>query len=222
MRQRLLLLPCDEGGTPHGAAVAVPEPAHRGWRRVGGTSKAMVRLGLCSERRGWTPHHHRDKKLVSKCCFFCFGGFLSLYFPKAPNMTRDPLLHPVGHTGSLQKNTNNPYHVVFASRWQFSATNMKNFLLQITPRIPLGKKVFITKKEKKKNSNRMANRKKKKKGTQMSLTCRWPSIHNRVEVLNSNSKLRQEAAIPMEQLASQRRKYNFLTAKPCNSPFCRL
>lgn len=94
MRQRLLLLPCDEGGTPHGAAVAVPEPAHRGWRRVGGTSKAMVRLGLCSERRGWTPHHHGDKKLVSKCCFFCFGGFLSLYFPKAPNMTRDPLVAP--------------------------------------------------------------------------------------------------------------------------------
>lgn len=75
-----------------------------------------------------------------------------MYFPKAPNMTRDPLLHPVGHTGSLQKNTNNPYHVVFASHWQFSATNMKNFLLQITPRIPLGKKVFITKKEKKKTA----------------------------------------------------------------------
>lgn len=87
---------------------------------------------------------------------------------------------------------------------------------------PSGKESIYNKKRKeKKNSNRMANRK-KKKGTQMSLTCRWPSIHNRVEVLNSNSKLRQEAAIPMEQLASQRRKYNFLTAKPCNSPFCRL
>lgn len=83
-----------------------------------------------------------------------------------------------------------------------------------------GKESIYNKKNQ--NSNRMENRTKKKKGTQMSLTCRWPSIHNRVEVLNSNSKLRQEAAIPMEQLASQRRKYNFLTAKPCNSPFCRL
>lgn len=30
VRQRLLLLTCDEGGAPHRAAVAVPKPTNRG------------------------------------------------------------------------------------------------------------------------------------------------------------------------------------------------
>lgn len=78
VRQRVLLLTCDEGGAPHRAAVAVPKPAHRGWRWVGGAAEAMVWLSLCSERRGRAPHHHGDRIIVSKCsltevsvCFVC-------------------------------------------------------------------------------------------------------------------------------------------------------
>lgn len=48
----MLLLTRDEGGAPHRAAVAVPEPAHGGRGRVRGAAEAMVGLGLCSERRG--------------------------------------------------------------------------------------------------------------------------------------------------------------------------
>lgn len=86
MRQWVLLLPCDEGGAPHWAAVAVPEPAHRGWWGVGGAAKAMVRLSLCSERRGRAPHHHGQRKSVSEC----------LFFPQ--KMARDPLLFSATHT----------------------------------------------------------------------------------------------------------------------------
>lgn len=67
VRQRVLLLTCDEGGAPHRAAVTVPKPAHRGWRGVRGATEAMVGLGLCSERWGWAPHRHGDRKLVSEC-----------------------------------------------------------------------------------------------------------------------------------------------------------
>ncbi len=79
MWQRVLLLTCDEGGAPHRAAVTVSEPAHRGWRWVRGAAEAMVWLSLCSERRGWAPHHHNDRKLVSESSLIggsvCFGVF---------------------------------------------------------------------------------------------------------------------------------------------------
>lgn len=65
VRQRVLLLTCDEGGAPHRAAMAVSEPTHRGWWWIWGAAEAMVGLGLCSERRGWAPHHHSNGKLVS-------------------------------------------------------------------------------------------------------------------------------------------------------------
>lgn len=79
VRQRGLLLTWDEGGAPHRAAVAVPEPAHRRGRWVRGAAEAMVWLGLCSERWGWAPHHHGDRKSVSECTLigrsvcFCFS-----------------------------------------------------------------------------------------------------------------------------------------------------
>lgn len=86
MRQRVLLLTCDEGGAPHRAAVAVPEPAHRGWRWVRGAAEAMVWLSLCSERRGWAPHHHSDRKLVSECALI--GGTVCFVFPKGTKVDK--------------------------------------------------------------------------------------------------------------------------------------
>lgn len=52
VRQRVLLLTRNEGGAPHRAAVAVPEPTHRGRGWVRSAAESMVGLGLCSERRG--------------------------------------------------------------------------------------------------------------------------------------------------------------------------
>lgn len=80
VRQWVLLLPRDEGGTPHGTAVAVPEPAHSGWWWwVGGAPETMVRLCLCGERWGWAPHCQRDKKVVSKCSLI--SGSIGFVFP---------------------------------------------------------------------------------------------------------------------------------------------
>lgn len=63
-----LLLARNEGGAPHRTAVAVPKPTHRRRRRVRGAPEPVVRLGLCGERGGRTPHHHGDN-------FFSLLGF---------------------------------------------------------------------------------------------------------------------------------------------------
>lgn len=98
VRQWVLLLTCDEGGAPHRAAVAVPEPAHRGWRRVRGAAEAMVWLGLCSERRGWAPHRHGDRKLVSECALIGGSVCFVLFFPRAQMPTWDPQFYLVRNT----------------------------------------------------------------------------------------------------------------------------
>lgn len=50
--RRVLLLTCDEGGPPHGAAVAIPQPAYRRGARIWCRTEPVLRLGLCCERRG--------------------------------------------------------------------------------------------------------------------------------------------------------------------------
>lgn len=42
------------------------------------------------------------------------------------------------------------------------------------------------------------------------------------QILNSNSHLMRGELIPIQQLVSERRKHNFLTAKARNSLSCRL
>lgn len=77
MGQRGLLLPRDKGGAPHGAAVAVPEPAYGGRRRVRGATEPVVRLGLSGERRSGAPHRGADGPIRSVLGPLCEEGGLT-------------------------------------------------------------------------------------------------------------------------------------------------
>lgn len=139
MRQRVLLLTCDEGGAPHGAAVAVPEPTHRGWRWVWGAAEAMVGLSLCSERRGWAPHHHSKRKLVFECTLM--GGSVSFVCPRSTQIDKGSTVFSETCWDTLiwkwLKRLFEPQHHFLSCVWicfKLSASYRKNILLQKSSR----------------------------------------------------------------------------------------
>lgn len=202
VRQRVLLLTRDEGGAPHRAAVAVPEPAHRGWWRIRGAAEAMIGLCLCGERRGWAPHHHGDKDLIS-----WLEGVCLFWFSRGCRTWQ-------GIHNSIQGNKlgNTEYRACLDDKSLF-----------ITCMFLLASLCYKSKKFSPARDLRVLQRQRiKVKGTQgTSITCRWPDLQIRVNipqcmreaVQKSNSNWTHGALFPIQLCVSGKGKYYFLTEK---------
>lgn len=64
-RLLLLLLACDESGSPHRTAVAGPEPAHRSGRGERSRTEPVIWFSVRGQGRRRTPHCHDSEQLLN-------------------------------------------------------------------------------------------------------------------------------------------------------------